>query len=171
MLCVMLLWSTRTLSDYAGLFNRLSGKSLVERGRIGANEWASFLSRAGRPSSQKTYAEAHRRGIADQQRSGFANTWAAIVQADSLLPRDANIYLNVPNGQLYYYGTMIWYPRRLDVNTKPVRIAGGDTLQNNSAAVDANQFGELRRLGYTHIITAEGLRLLPSDGSSGGGKP
>jgi hypothetical protein len=170
-LCAMVLWSARALFDYGELFIKLSGKSLVERGRVGSDEWSSFLARAGRPPMQRIFADAQRRGIADRQRSGVANAWAAIAQTENTLPPDGNIYLNVPNLVLYYYGTTIWYPRRLDANTKSVMIKDGDTLQSNSAAVDANQFGELRRLGYTHIITAEGIQLLPSAGSPGGGKP
>lgn len=171
MLCVMVLWSARALSDYGALFIKLNGKSLVERGRVGSDEWSSFLARAGRPPMQQIFADAQRRGTAARQRSGVANAWAAIVQMEHTLPPDANIYLNVPDVLLYYYGTTIWYPRRVDANTSSVLINGGDALQKSFAPVDANQFGELRRLGYTHIITQEGIRLLPPDAPPGGDKP
>ena len=169
-LCGMLLWSARTVFDYAELFDKLCGKSLVERGRVGSDEWSSFLARAGRPPLQQTFAAAKRRGIVDQQRSEVAYAWAAIVNAEHTLPPNAKIYLNVPSILLYYYGTTLWYPRPVDANTRPVMIKGGDTLLRESVAVDPGQFAELRRLGYTHIITSDGIRPLSADGSRGGGQ-
>lgn len=170
-LCAMVLWSTRALSDYGDLFIKLSGKPLIERGQLGSDEWSSFLARSGRPPMQRAFADAQRRGVAGRQGSAVASGWAAIVQTENSLPPDANIYLNVPNILLYYYGTTIWYPRHVDANTRPVLITGVAALQENMAPVDATQFDLLRRRGYTHIITREGIRLLPSDRSAGGGKP
>jgi hypothetical protein len=71
--------------------------------------------------------------------------------------------LNVPSDLLYYYGTTVWFPRRLDVATRPVTITTGESLGLASAPVDPSRFPELRRLGYTHIITMtaspQGLRV------------
>ena len=56
----MLMWSCRTFVDFGGLVWELRGKSLVERGSIGASEWQSFLARSARVEQQNTFAKLHR---------------------------------------------------------------------------------------------------------------
>ncbi len=161
-LIVMLLWSCRAFFDYGDLGSRLSGKTMVERGYLGSDEWHNFLARAGRARTQALYAEARRRGIPEQQRSRVAAGWAWIVETEKELAPDATIYLNFASSLHYYYGSTIWYPRRLDVNTERRSIRDEETLERNAQPMDASQVGTLRALGYTHIVTAapQGARLI-----------
>ena len=56
---LMLLLSCRSFFDFGELFLRLNGKSLIERGSIGANEWQSFLARSARREQQQTFGRVH----------------------------------------------------------------------------------------------------------------
>jgi hypothetical protein len=162
-LILMLLWSARALFDYGELCSKLWGKSFLERGYVGSDEWQDFLARAGRPITQKAFAEAELEGVLDQQRSGVAAGWAFVVKAEEGLPKDAKIFLNVPSMLLYYYGTAVWYPRQVDVATQPVLINGGATLveifNKDPSRLDERQLvsleRQLRRLGYTHLVTVK----------------
>jgi hypothetical protein len=66
-ICFPLLWSCLAFFDYGQLFTRLVGRSLLERGYIGSNEWQNFLARAGRPELRKMIAgtQSHVLGRAD----------------------------------------------------------------------------------------------------------
>jgi hypothetical protein len=138
------------------------GKTMVERGYLGSDEWHNFLARAGRARTQALYAEARRRGIPEQQRSRVAAGWAWIVETEKELAPDATIYLNFASSLHYYYGSTIWYPRRLDVNTERRSIRDEKTLAQNAAPLDVSQAEKLPALGYTHIVaeTTQGIRLM-----------
>ena len=171
-LVVILVWSARALLDYGELSSRLSGKSFIERGYIGADPWQSFLDRAGRPRTQQAFVKAQRTGLLPGYDPAVAASWVWIARLEPLLPVDAKIYVNVPDEVLYYYGTTFWFPRDVHVNTRSTIITG-HTLRANSAHLDAIQFGHLRQLGYTHVVEAApaGVRLLSLAGAARGVGP
>src|SRR4051812_3372057 len=74
----LLFWSCRLFFDYGQLFYRLVGKSILERGSIGSNEWQSFLARAGRPELRKALAGAQEKNTG----SSVASGWAWVVDAE-----------------------------------------------------------------------------------------
>lgn len=168
-LIVMLLWSCRAFFDYGELALRLGGHTIVERGYLGSDERHNFLARAGRARTQALYAEARRRGILEQQRPSVAAGWAWIVETEKELPPAAKIYLNFPSSLYYYYGSTLWYPRRLDVNTERSSIRDEETLAGNARPVDTGGVPSLRELGYTHLVTAtpQGVRLVDLYGMGG----
>jgi hypothetical protein len=158
---VMLLWASGSFFDYGEMFIKLSGKPLLERGYIGADQSQSFLARAGRLGVQRLFAKAEREGAWGDLQVGTAPAWVWIVETAAWLPPDAKIYLNVPLPLFYYYGTYFWFPRVLDVNTQPAIITG-HTFRNNFQKVDLSQLEQLQRLGYTHVVSAadEKVRLI-----------
>jgi hypothetical protein len=199
-ICALLVWSCRAFLDYGGLWLKLRGKSMIERGRIGANEWQSFLARAGRANTQKAYAETRaqiERALAQARLAGkdsvalnagghtiivrsvadlpsqVADGWAWVMETEKQLPPDAKIFLNVPASLYYYYCSAFWYPRRVDVNTERVGIRDDQTLAENARPVAASELGKLRELGYTHIVasTARGIQLIDLREPTGGVKP
>ena len=174
-LCFLLLWSSRVFFDYGQLSYRLAGKSRLERGYIGSNEWQSFLARAGRPELRKAMAGAQEKNAG----SSVADGWAWVTGAEGQLPPDAKVYLNVPDILLFYFSTSLWFPRRVDVDTQPSIIKDGDALANvfkeaawrlDPLRLDGLQL-EAARAGYTHLVTnkAGALVILPLRGETGGG--
>ncbi len=166
-------WSARAFLDYGRLASRLAGKTLLERGRIASDEGRNFLARAGRPRTQAAIADLTRSGRLAGWRSGVADGWEWVAATGMSLPSDAKVYLNVPSDLLYYYATTFWYPRRVSVTTGPATIRDGDTLRSALAPVDPSGYGELRRAGYTHVVTATstGLSLVDLRRSAPGGAP
>ena len=165
-LAALLLWAARGLLDYLRLFTALTGRPLVERGRVASNEWESFLARAGRPPLHTRFDETRRQGLLDRQQSRAADAWSSLVQLDDKLPRNAKIYMQVPNLLLYFYANTIWYPRRVDVTTHvDAVIKDGDTLARSSQPLEEGRWDELRRLGYTLVMTPEGFLPLAEAGS------
>jgi hypothetical protein len=149
----MILWSCRAFFDYGVLWSNLRGKTLVERGRLGCDESHCFLARAGRVWLHEKYATRKSLGLSMENKSLYPQTWVVIAEAERMLPADAHIYLNIPDTRVYYYGTFLWYPREVDVNTRKVVINDDETLQQNAVRVDQTNVDQLRRAGYTHIVT------------------
>jgi hypothetical protein len=167
---VMLVWSCRAFWDYGELFAKLSGKPLLERGYIGSDEWQNFLARVGRLQTQERYRQAQEMGVRLPSQIGAG--WQFFVQtvSDGQLPPDAKVFLATPDILLYYYGTSLWFPRELHVNTQPVMIRDGETLVKNSLRLDVSQLPRLKQLGYTHLLapTPQGIRLIPLAAVEGG---
>lgn len=88
----MLLWSCRAFFDFGQLFLELQGKSFLERGSTGANEWLCFLSRAGRREGQQVFSKVHRElalatyGGAEPAKVFFAAGMIAIVNPRARSP-------------------------------------------------------------------------------------
>ena len=151
--------SLPTLARYVELERALRGRSFVERGAIGASEWRSFLARAGRPALEAEHA----RSDGAPRESGAAGAWEWAARMARELPPDARVFLAVPHVQLYYQGTFLWFPRRVDVVAEPALVKDAPTLAAAAAAEasarDAASAGELRRslarAGYTHLVTSE----------------
>ena len=85
-LCFLPLWSSRVFFDYGRLSYRLAGKSLLERGYIGSDEWQNFLARAGRSELRKAMA-----GAQENAGSSVASGWAWVAGAEGRLPPDAKL--------------------------------------------------------------------------------
>jgi len=165
-----IVWSARAFLDYGGLLAKLAGKPLIERGRIGANEVGCFLSRAGRVRLRHDLAPL--RALTGEALSEQAEGWVFVRETENALPADAKIYLNVPDLQLYFHGTCVWYPRRVDVSPRPGLIMDGDTLLSGTVQKAPSEWPSLRALGYTHLVQRMGetIRLIDlreRDGEAG----
>jgi len=152
-ICGLILVSARAFLDYGRLAGRLAGRTIVERGGLGIDEWRSFLARSGRLDLQRSYRDAERDGALDRQVSGLALAWSWVVQTEPQLPPGARIYLDLPNSVLYFFGTNVWYPRKLDVGSRPALIRDDASLQAAFAFVEPSHLHELRDRGYTHVVT------------------
>jgi hypothetical protein len=69
-----------------------------------------------------------------------------VIETRDVLPADAKVYLAVPNVAMFYYGTSLWYPRRLDWT-----LPGAPSAQD-AAPVTTGDWPRLLDLGYTHVI-------------------
>src|SRR5262249_48890709 len=112
---VALAGCARALAGYAALAARLAGRSYLDRGAIASSEGERPLARAGRLRLQRAYDEAREAGTLDAQRSAVADGWSFVAGAAASVPPDARIYLDLPSEILYYYGTTLWYPARVEV--------------------------------------------------------
>lgn len=153
----MLVWSCRNFFDYGDLFAQLSGQPMIERGRIGANEWRSFLARSGRGGMQKNHRQqvaqlhqmleqARRAGqdsltlVIDGRptvvrserdlRSRVADSWAWVAAAEQALPQDARVLMNIPESSYYYIASTFWHPRGVDVSFEPMGVRDDQQLRD-----------------------------------------
>lgn len=149
--------------QHGNLARELAGASFIERGRIGADEWRNVLNRAGRLEVRRLCAEAARLGVLDRQVSGLADAWAAVVEAGTRLPQAARVYLDVPSSVIYYDATTLWYPRRVDVGRTDAVIKDDETLRAAHEPIGPGRYAEIRGRGYTHLVRAEGNRLVVVD--------
>lgn len=135
-LALQIAGSARSLHDYGGLARHLLGKPMLERGLYGADMTKSFLARAGRVGL----------GHGARPDSAAALVWASLIGSRDALPADAKVYLGVSNVAIFYYGTCLWYPRRLDDRLP------GDPSGQNAAPVTTADWPRLLDLGYTHVV-------------------
>ena len=77
--------------------------------------------------------------------------WVWAYEASSILPLDAVIYVNSPSAPIYYYGNFFWFPRRVALNPKPVRI-DGLKLEENWLFIPKSSYASLRQAGFTHVV-------------------
>jgi len=162
-ICGLILLSTRAFFDYGHLATALWGGSFVERGMLGADEWRNFLNRSARLEMQRSYREARALGVSDQQVSGLALAWSWTAQIGDRLPPEARVYLNVPNSVLYFFGTTMWYPRKVAVGPSGALVRDDETLQAAAESMDPDRFHQLQERGYTHVVTMRDNRLVVVD--------
>lgn len=155
-------WSSRGVVEYGGIARSLHGRSRIERGAIAASEWDDALARSGRPATRSAYEAAVRDGRLAGRRSRVAQGWSWVAGEAAELPPGARIYLGVPSEILYYFGTTLWYPRRVDASLAPATIVDGDSLHRVAAPLDEVGADALRAAGYTHAVAATpgGLEMI-----------
>ena len=170
-ICGLILLSTRAFFDYGHLAAALWGGSFIERGMLGADEWRNFLNRSARLEMQRSYGEARALGVSDRQVSGLALAWSWTAQTGDRLPPEARVYLNVPNSVLYFFGTTMWFPRKVEVGPSGALVRNDETLQSAAESIDPDRFHELQERGYTHVVTTKDNRLVVVDLREAAGTP
>jgi|SRR5678815_462818 len=129
------------MADYLRLIRLLSGKSLEERGHIACNGSRDFLELAGSIPMRKS----------PPKNTYVPDVWVWAERTAGTLPPEARIYVNSPSAPIYYYGNFFWFPCRLALNPKPVRI-DGLKLEENWLYVPKESYGTLRDAGFTHVV-------------------
>ena len=154
----LVLWSWGSLGGYFDLLGELLERPPIERTYLALDPSQNFLTLAGRPDRRERMSQ--KRKTVGSNLIAKRGQW--LVRVAETIPADARIYLNTPNSQLYFQGSFLWYPARVEVSLKPALIKDDATLRDAQRRVEPARFPVLLAQGYTHVIVigSDGPRLI-----------
>jgi hypothetical protein len=144
------------LADYGRHARALWGTPIAERGAISilgptGSGWAA---KPGDAIDAETYAH-------------LAALWSWTYEQQQNVGDDSDIYLNLPNLELYYFATFLWHPSRLRVDSGGMPIIGQESL-DRAHFYEVNEFEALAARGYEFALVQKSgaIGLMPLAGNS-----